>query len=75
MIKDGAKGNVQMINPVFEYPVMQMLENDHVHGDIPLAMAYIKRQTVLDTMPTTEAFSCGTLFRELYKPFMPEMRK
>ncbi len=64
-----------MINPIFEYPVMSPTENDRVHADIPLAMAYIKRQTVLDTMPTAEGFCCGTIFHELYKPFMPEMRK
>ena len=64
-----------MINPFFENISMQMTESDQVHSDIPLAMAYIKRQTELDVMPTAEAFDCGTIFRQLYKPFMPEMRK
>ena len=44
-------------------------------NDFPLAMAYIRRQMVLDTFPTAEGYSCGTIFRELHKPFMGEMRK
>ena len=64
-----------MINPTFEYPEMPQMLNENNHADIPLAMAYIKRQTELDVYPTAEAFDYGTIFRQLYKPFMPEMRK
>ena len=38
---------------------------------IPLAMAYIKNQTFCETFEPIRALNAGTIFPQLYKPFMP----
>lgn len=67
------KGQFIMINPMQDFIVINGVRPET--AEVPLAMAYIRRQEVLDTFPTQEGYCCGTIFRELYKPFMPEMRK
>lgn len=62
-----------MINPLSEFIVISGKEPQR--DEVPLAMAYVRRQEVLDLFPTADGYTCGTIFRELYKPFMPEMRK
>lgn len=47
----------------------------YAQNEVPLAMAYVRRQEVLDLYPTADGYTLGTIFRELYKPFMPEMKK
>lgn len=64
-----------MVNPLQEFMVINGISREEKNEDFPLAMAYIRRQKVLDTLPAAEGFSCGTIFRELYKPFMGEMQK
>ncbi len=61
-----------MINPLQEFIVINGTRNDA--DEVPLAMAYVRRQKVLDTYPTAEGYSFGTIFRELHKPFMEECK-
>ncbi len=61
-----------MINPLQEFIVINGTRNDT--DEVPLAMAYVRRQKVLDTYPTAEGYSIGTIFRELHKPFMEECK-
>ena len=44
------------------------LDND---PNVPLAMAYIKDQTFCETFEPTRGLAAGTIFPQLYKPFMP----
>lgn len=62
-----------MINPLQEFIVINGGRQET--NDFPLAMAYVRRQTVLDVYPTAEGFSYGTIFRELNKPFMEECKR
>lgn len=64
-----------MVNPLQEFIVINGMSREDNNDDFPLAMAYIRRQKVLDTFPTADGYSYGTIFRELYKPFMEESRK
>ena len=64
-----------MVNPLQEFIVINGMSREDNNDDFPLAMAYIRRQKVLDTFPTAEGYSYGTIFRELHKPFMEESRK
>lgn len=62
-----------MINPMggfmpLDDMLMQISKPDSAE-ERPLAMAFINRQTELNLMDTDEGFSCGTIFRDLNKPF------
>ena len=40
--------------------------------NVPLAMAYIKDQTFCETFDPARGLRAGTIFPQLYKPFLPE---
>ena len=40
-------------------------------ADLPLAMAYIKDQTFCETFEPARGLAAGTIFPQLYKPFLP----
>ena len=62
------KGYITMINPLQEFIVINGVKPEK--AEVPLAMAYIRKQEVLDVFPTADGYSCGTIFRELHKPFL-----
>ncbi len=64
-----------MVNPLQEFIVINGATSEHTHDSLPLAMAYIRKQKVLDTYPTADGYTFGTIFRELNKPFLGEMQK
>ena len=39
--------------------------------NVPLAMAYIKDQTFCETFEPVRGLKAGTIFPQLYKPFLP----
>lgn len=44
--------------------------HDHFPADMPIAMAYVPWQKWQDIYDTVKGLECGTIFKELDKPFL-----